>query len=323
MSHLSFLFRTDVHVSDRNPVSWKADYASELWSDLEQIGELARQHGVAAVLDGGDFFHIKAASRNPHSLVVKTAEIHRCYPCDTWAIEGNHDIAYNNLESIEKQPLGVLFAAGVFRKLREHVFVEPGLQVRVVGVPYSPFRTLAELQAIQKKEGDTHLIAVVHALAGAKPPATVESFFNEPVFRYEDLVTNNGPDCWAFGHWHKDQGIALVKGKKFVNQGAISRGALTGENLQRVPQVALIDVSEDGVDVKTIPLSVAPAERVFDLEQKAQRDEERRTIDEFIDRLVLDANVDPASDVRKTIESLEFAQAVRDEALRYLEQAES
>jgi DNA repair exonuclease SbcCD nuclease subunit len=108
MSRVAFVFRTDTHVSDRSPASWKGDYPSEIWSNLDQIGQLALKHGAAAVLDGGDFFHVKAASKNPHALVAKSAQIHRSYPCPTFCVEGNHDISYNNLETLERQPLGVL-----------------------------------------------------------------------------------------------------------------------------------------------------------------------------------------------------------------------
>lgn len=194
---MTLIFRTDVHASDRNPASWKGDYPGEIHDCLEQIGELARKVGARAVLDGGDFFHVKAASRNSHALVARAAEIHAGYPCETWVVPGNHDIAYANLDSVERQPLGVLYASGVFKQLGEATFTYAQRVVRVVGVPYNPALTLADLHAVQKKD-DELLIAVVHALASPKPPSHVEDFFGEPVFRYSDLVTDKGPDVWCF-----------------------------------------------------------------------------------------------------------------------------
>jgi len=179
-------------------MSWKGDYSAEIFSNLEQIGELAKVHQVNAVLDGGDYFHIKAPTRNPHHLNERSARIHRAYPCPTYCIEGNHDLAYNNLESLSKQPLGVLYASGIFQHLREQVFEDGDLRVRVVGVPYSPNRSLSDMLNIQKKKGDTHLIAIVHSLAAKNPPTSVEDFWNEPVFPYESLVSRNGPDVWCF-----------------------------------------------------------------------------------------------------------------------------
>jgi DNA repair exonuclease SbcCD nuclease subunit len=324
MSRVAFLFRTDVHLSDRSPISWKADYTEEIWSDLEQIGVLAKQHDVQAVLDGGDYYHIKAPSKNSHYLNTNSARIHKAYPCPVYCVEGNHDLVANNLDSLVKQPLGVLYETGVFRKLREEVFESEGLRVRVVGVPYSPSRTLEDLLAIQKKKGDTHLLAVVHALAAKSPPSSVEDFWNEPVFPYEALVSRNGPDAWLFGHWHKDQGWERINGKLFVNQGAVSRGALVRDNLERVPKVAIIEFGEErGVEVTFAPLTVAPASEVFDLERKAGQEKERHDIDQFIIRLISDGTVDPDASIEDNVRSLAgFAEDVRSEALRYLEMAE-
>lgn len=323
MSRVSFIFRTDTHVCDRSPASWKGDYPAEIWSNLEQIGQFAKMYGATAVLDGGDFFHVKAASKNPHALVTRTAHIHKAYPCPVWSIEGNHDIAYNNLETLDRQPLGVLYAAGVFNHLREQVFKDGNTQVRVVGVPYSPIRTVAELRAIQKKPGDTHLIAIVHALAGKAPPPEVEEFFGEPVFRYEDLVSKDGPDVWMFGHWHRDQGIESVGGRTFVNHGAVSRGALIRENLERTPKVALIEIDDGILKVSPLPLSVLPASEVFDIEKKKQQDAERRDIEQFILRLTTEASFDPEVSIQDNIRSLSsFAKNVQDKALYYFELAE-
>ncbi len=324
MPRLAFIYRTDVHASDKSPGSWRGDYPAEIWSNLEQIGQLAIQHEANAILDGGDFIHVKAATKTSHALIRKTATIHRAIPCPTYCIEGNHDLSYNDLASIERQPLGVLYASGVFRHLREQVFRDGSLQVRIVGVPYSPTRTLADLRSIQKKPGDTHLVAVVHALAGKNPPASVEDFFGEPVFRYEDLITPDGPDVWMFGHWHRDQGIEIIQGKQFVNQGAVSRGSLIRENLERTPKVALVEATLDSIKVTPQPLIVLPSSEVFDIERKNQEEEERKDLNQFISRLVLNADVNPEESVATNIRAIgSFADKVRDTALFYYEAAEA
>jgi len=315
----NIIFRTDVHACDRNPASWKGDYPGEIWSNLEQIGKLARDEKAIAVLDGGDFFHTKAASRNSHALVAKTAEIHAAYPCPVWAVPGNHDIAYSNLETLERQPLGVLYASGVFKRLGEVTF--PGERVvRVVGVPYSTSLKLEDLLAIQKT-GDEILIAVVHALAAENPPSHVDDLFNETVFRYGDMVSENGPDCWLFGHWHKDQGITIIDGKHFVNLGAISRGALIKDNLDRIPKVAIIRIDEHGLGVEPFSLAVAPATEVFDIEAKQRREQEQDNIDQFVLRLQNDTVLDPSRAIADNVRALDFADDVRSLALDYLEKA--
>lgn len=321
MSRVSFLYRTDVHAAEKGPASWKGDYPSEIWSNLTQVGKLANELDVTAVLDGGDYFHLKAASRNSHGLVIKTVKLHAEYRRKTYCVEGNHDLYYNNLESIDKQPLGVLYASGTFQHLREEVFEDGNLRVRVVGVPYSPFRTLEEMKAIQKRPGDSHLIVVAHALAGENPPPMVQDFFNEPVFRYEDLITPDGPDAFCFGHWHKDQGVVDISGRKFVNLGALSRGALINENLVRIPKVALIEALPGELKVTPYPMSVAPAEEVFDLEKKERHEREGKLIDLFVERLQADAQFDPSVSIEENVMSLGFAADVKQLVLDYLDRA--
>jgi exonuclease SbcD len=318
---MKFLFRTDVHVADKNPASWKADYAAEVWSCLEQIGKFARKYTVDAVLDGGDYFHVKASTRNSHALVAKSAEVHLAYPCPVYVVPGNHDIAYNSLDSLDQQqPLRVLFASQVFRRMGSATFVGDAGKVRVVGVPYDLNRTLEQLRSIQKEDEDW-LIAVVHALAAENPPAEAEDFMGEAVFRYEDLVSENGPDVFAFGHWHRDQGSVKIGGKYFINPGAVSRGALVKDNLDRIPQVSLIELTKDRVSVGMVPLSVAPATEVFDIEQKARREKEGEAIDQFVVRLRQDLKADASKDLANSIRELDFAADVRDLALEYLDQA--
>lgn len=324
MPRLAFIYRTDCHNADKGPSSWKGDYSAEIDSNLRQIGVFAKEHEANAVLDGGDFIHVKSSIKTSHGLIVRTANIHGDYPCPTFCIEGNHDMQYNNLESIETQPLGALYATRVFQRLREQVFEDGPLRARVVGVPYSPARQLADLRAIQKKPGDTFLIAIVHALAAKNPPPEVEDFFGEPVFKYEDLITKDGPDVWMFGHWHRDQGIEVIKGKQFVNLGAVSRGSLIRENLERTPKVAFIECTESKITAHPLGLEVLPASEVFDLERKEQQEAERQDINQFVSDLVSTAEVDTSLSIPENIRGLaNFAKKVQDKALYYYERAEA
>jgi DNA repair exonuclease SbcCD nuclease subunit len=318
---LSFVFRTDTHLTDRSPASWKADYTAEIWSNIVHVGRIAKEYEASAVLDGGDYFHVKAASRNPHFIVAETARIHALYPCRTFSVEGNHDIMYNHLDTVERQPIGVLYASGVFGKLRNEVFRDGNLQVRVVGVPYSATRTEEELRSIQKQPGDSFLIAIVHNLAAQDPPDKVQDFFNEPVFRYDRLITRNGPDVWCFGHWHKDQGVVEIAGKSFVNHGALSRGALINENIHRTPTASVLRFENDEFQVIPVPMLVAPPEDVFDFERKERQEKESQDIDLFVQKLQADAAFDPSASIEENLRIMDFAHDVKAFALDYLERA--
>ena len=244
---------------------------------MGQVRDLADQHRVDAILDGGDFFHVKDPARNSHRLVGEVAEAHRKFPCPVYCIPGNHDITSNDLSTVDKQPLGVLFRTGVFRPLTEAVFQKPGTKVTVHGYPYVTSRSGEWLRA---RDGFT--IAVIHALAAENPAPGLDELFNEPVLRYSDLVRAGGPDLFAFGHWHRDQGIVNLQGRTFINTGAASRGALSHENLKRQPKVVLIEVDGTDVACTPIPLELPPPETVFDLERKARDDRVQVELDRLV-----------------------------------------
>jgi len=320
---ISFITRTDVHLNDRPPESRCDDYRETMLGKLRQVGEIARERKVNAVLDNGDFFHNKAASRNSHLLVRKVADLHRSYPCPVYENPGNHDFPYANVEYIEKQPLGVLFATGIFERMGDIRFEDDdGLVVRVVGLPYKMEFDVFDFE-IERGDEDV-LICAAHTYAS---PTGTESFGREHFLSYQALAECT-PDVFIFGHYHIDQGIQEVLGKPFINLGSLSRGSLTNDNLKRVPRIGYIRVEkgEDGVIIHTeaIEIEVQPASEVFDLEKHDRLKQERKDIDQFIETLSRSASVNEEDNIQAAIEGLdEFDHEVKSRALHYLEKAAS
>lgn len=317
---ISFLVRTDVHISDRAPESRVDDYLEATLGKLEKIGELARTLKVTAVLDNGDFFHSKAATKNSHALVRRVAEVHSAYPCPVYENPGNHDFPYSNVDFIDRQPLGVLFATGVFGRMTDITFEDEDLKVRVVGFPYKPEFTVEEFD-IERGDED-FLIVAAHTFAS---PKGGEAFGREIALSYEHLAECT-PDCFIFGHWHIDQGIKEFGGKTFVNLGSLTRGSLTHDNLNRIPRIGYLRLEKvDGVvqfHHEAIEMEVRPAGEIFDLETHARLKEEQEDIDRFIQTLVASSGEDTDADVEKAILALDvYEQDVRERALQYLAQA--
>lgn len=283
MSSIRFLTSSDEHLADLNPGYRKDSYKDAILGKLEWQGRLARSLGCDAVLRGGDFVHVKAANKTTMGTLAQAAAIHRGYSCPTYSVCGNHDMSFNDPGSIPRQPLGVLLKSDVFLPLTDERFISGSMSVRVVGVDYTTdlgHETLKEM--VKKKDGDTYTIAVVHALAAFAPEEKVQSFFNETVFDYRDLVFDGCPDVYVFGHYHKDQGVRDVLGTQFVNLGAVSRGALTFENLDRRPKVSSITCTASGVSVDVHEIPCGDASDVFDLEKKKEVELTRKHIDDFI-----------------------------------------
>jgi len=326
MSRVSFVVRTDVHISDRPPESRCDDYTQSCLEKLSQIGEIAREREATAVLDNGDFFHNKSASRNSHLLVRRVSDLHNTYPCRVWCNPGNHDFPYANVDYVHQQPLGVLFSTGVFDRMTDHVFeagpAEDPLKVRVVGFPY---KVVFEVEEWDLERGDEDILIVcAHTYA---TPEGNQWYGKEKVQSYSELAECS-PDIFIFGHLHLDQGIQDVRGKLFFNLGSMTRGSLTDDNLERTPRVGWLEILKDEitgeitVNTEALPLKVRPASEVFDLVKHERLQQEQRDIDQFLDNLALqtvDAQVD---DMATAVRGLAgFEDEVRERALRYLSAA--
>jgi exonuclease SbcD len=264
---LRLVWRSDVHMADVSPGSRTDDWVEAICDKLRQVGKIAWGVKAQAVIDGGDFFHVKSPVRTSHRTIRRSVEIHKeGYPCPVYANFGNHDSVYGDIRWLHQQPLGVLYEAGVFQRLydeHEALFESGGVTVRVVGVPYHGVQYDRDRLNIKKGDED-YLVVAAHLLA---TDTTQDSFYDgEDVIRYSDLRDLDA-DVWCFGHWHQDQGIQeIADGKWVVNIGSLTRGSLSQDNLDRAPACAVLAFGPEGVCIERRDLQVEPASEVFDVQ---------------------------------------------------------
>jgi predicted phosphodiesterase len=229
---------------------------------------------------------------------------------------------YGDYSFLPQQPLGVLYSTGVFKRLydeHEAVFTRDGVTVRVVGIPYhGTTYDMERFTRIEKGDEDI-LICVAHVLASHKGGTMFEG---EDIIKYADLV-DTAPDVYLFGHWHKNQGVEEIGGKQFVNIGSLTRGSLSQDNMDRVPAAAVLRCTEKGVEIEVVPLSVRPAEDVFDAEGRERQVKRQVEMDSFV-TAIRDA-LQPVKEGETLAESVtgmgDVPNEIRERALAYLEQA--
>ena len=326
---INLVWRTDVHLSDRSPSSRLDNWADSVFEKLGQVRDLAREVKANAIIDGGDFFHVKAPGRNSHELVRRTLEHHSTYPCPVYCTPGNHDSVYGDYSFLPQQPLGVLFASGAFHRLydeHEVTFAYSGagttLKVRVVGIPYHGITYDMERFRQIKKGDEDILICVAHVLASEKGGAMFEG---EDIIKYSDLL-DTAPDLYCFGHWHKDQGIVELGDKKFLNLGSLTRGSLSQDEVERQPAAAVIKCSmvqgSPVIEIDVHRISVRPASEVFDIEGRARQVKRQVEMDSFVNA-IKDA-LQPQKEGETLSDSINkfggIPNEVRERALMYLEQ---
>jgi len=318
---IKLLWRTDVHLSDVSPASRKDDWTDSVFAKLDQIKMVAQKLRVQAVLDGGDFFHLKSPSRTTHRLVRQAAEHHADYPCPVYCTPGNHDAVYGNYEYLPQQPLGVLYAAAIFRRLyddNEALFEVDGVKVRVVGVPYHGTTYDLERFAAIKRGDEDWLVCVAHVLAS---PQGGTMFENEDVLRYSELAAF-APDVFLLGHWHKDQGVQTLNGKKIINIGSLTRGSIAQDDVERKPAISLLTFTKEEVKVQVVRLKVRSADEVFDLDAHVRAEARATTMDAFVSSVretLVDTEGESLEDV---VRVSSVPEQVQERAIAYLEMAD-
>jgi DNA repair exonuclease SbcCD nuclease subunit len=314
------LWRTDVHLSDVSPASRKDDWTESVFDKLDQVKEVARRARVHGLIDGGDFFHLKSPSRTTHRLVQRVAMHHADYPCPVYCTPGNHDAVYGNYEYLPQQPLGVLYAAGLFGRLydeHEARFESDGVRVRVVGVPYHGTSYDLERFASIKRGDEDHLVCVAHVLASERGGTMFE---NEDVLRYSELA-EFAPNLYLIGHWHNDQGVAEIDDTKIVNTGAMTRGSIAQDDVDRRPAIALLTFTKEAVKVQVARLRVQAAEEVFDLDAHVRAEARATTMDAFVSSVRETLVEREGESLEDCVKASELPEIVRERAIAYLEAA--
>lgn len=284
---ITLLWRSDCHLADSPPQSRTDNWAISILGKLIEMGSIARSVNADAVLDGGDFFHVKSPGQNTHELVQRAAAVHQAYPCPTFATLGNHDMKYGSQEFLHESPLGVLFSTGSFQRLYDDYEVYFGSPeknsndvrvypydrnkdiwtrgnpfprkrepvVRVVGVPYhGNHYDMNRFTTLVKGEED-YLVAVVHCAAG---PEGGTMFDKEDVLSYLDLA-NMAPDVWCFLPGTK---IIDWNGRAFPIEEVRESMALAGRSgatsVEKVHPVRHIDENVIALDVEGVPGDLIP-----------------------------------------------------------------
>jgi DNA repair exonuclease SbcCD nuclease subunit len=318
MAEFKFITRADVHLSDYPPASRIDDYRASIFKKLEQIYALAESNGCNAIIDSGDFFHIKSPVRNSHDLVGLVAKQHYSHKMPVLSIAGNHDIKHGNLGLLKSQPLGVLYETNTFTHIDDMTFTIEDMTVRVVGIDYQVDPTEA-LKSKTVKGNEDFLICVFHSDVCEVPIFPSDKFFSFQTLSKLD------PDLWVLGHIHKDFGVVNCEGKYFISLGAVSRGALTYDEITRTPRVGLCTITKKSsvcsVEIKTIDLQVEEARAVFSFDRRDRLVKESRKIEDFIQTLLSSVNTTSEDRVGTSLDSLSLSKEVRDIINHYIEEA--
>ncbi len=259
------LFVGDVHLSDRPPLGRVEGYREQILAKLWEIREIDRSEKVDLTVFLGDIFHSKRPMFTSHYLVQQVQEVLGEYN-DVVILPGNHDLGPEGLDSLPRQPLGVLRqgAAGIL----DRPSISPELAregYTLIARPYDAKRDLdPSYYALtdEEKELPAPRIVVAHGSLVPRDDPLWGVEYHHYALAVEEINTE-GMDLLVSGHIHEPFGpLMLPEGTCFLNPGSISRTSRKEINYTRKPKVVLYDT--DQKTLTDFPLtSVLPAEEVF------------------------------------------------------------
>lgn len=320
---MKFISFSDVHISSVNPSSRVGSYQSDIMDKILQVGAAGKKLGVDFYLFAGDLFNLKAPMKNPHGLNRMLIEAFKSFGAPVYGTEGNHDLRHDSYQEFPDQPISVIYASGAIKQIRDEVFKNGDLSVRIRSFPFVESPVISEMPRCPK---DTDLsICVLHIYAS--PSGGM--FRKNKIYKYDELC-ELGDDIFVLGHYHLDHGIVEENfgGKivRFINVGALSRGTLTEENIERVPKVAYVEMPKRNgivsVVTKTIRLRVKPASEVFDLEAREREKERSQEAEAFVERLKMeDMGDNPLAHIESELSALTSDKEVLEATRSYLAEA--
>jgi 3',5'-cyclic AMP phosphodiesterase CpdA len=285
MQSIKFITFTDIHISDINPQSRTGSYKEDILDKLGQIKLAGAKLGVDFFMCPGDIFNLKAPLRNSHALNTTLIDLFNSFPAPIFITEGNHDLRNDSYESFDEQPLRVLYSSGALKQLRSHVFSKGDFNITLRAFP---FEEDPNLLRYPKAEG-TFSVCLLHLYASPEGG----SLFRHKIFSYKDISVL-GDDIFVLGHYHIDQGVKALdsnnKKQYFINVGALSRGALDEDNLERSPKISYVALVKEStgkinVNIQAIKLKVKTAQEVFKIEEKRIAKERMELADSFVESL--------------------------------------
>jgi DNA repair exonuclease SbcCD nuclease subunit len=283
-----YLIINDVHLTNDNshPSSCTATYTADLFDLLYQASDLAMERNCKAIIQLGDFFHIKTPGRNSHALVQQAIRWARYGP-PLWIVPGNHDLLNDRLESLDEgQPLGVMYSSGAAFRAERYL---SGKQFPIYGVPWQQFwdaeQSVAD-QAVKNalkvfEPSDTPQLIVTHA--PFFPPGSNPAYEHYSVEKFAKYINPDGKSNVQviYGHIHDWHGEYVVNGVRFANYGALSRGSLTESNLSRPVGVTIWDSVSGSFEF--VELNSRPASEVFRVKEIAEVKNTQLRLDEFLE----------------------------------------
>jgi DNA repair exonuclease SbcCD nuclease subunit len=258
---MRILFSSDWHLGERPPLARGPSYPEDIFAKLAEVREIAGTADLSIL--GGDLLHWPHANAISHRLVRRLIEFLRSWPTDLLTIVGQHDLGPEGLDSIGRQPIGVVLEAlrdGPLRWLSEDVVVDVGgLKLQLSPANWQPgMEDHPEWLGLARDPRADFAVKVAHSMV-----MRGEGGWPFPAVAMSQVPP--GADVCLIGDTHWRTGVHQVNGCWFAGPGSVARTSRSVGEMERWPAVLVVTL-EKGKEpaFEEIPLkSARPGKEVF------------------------------------------------------------
>jgi exonuclease SbcD len=239
---MKLLVTGDWHYRSQNPVARLDDFQSTLNAKLHEVGQIAYDHDVEAIVVPGDVFDSPSPA---YSTLTSLERIIKDNGRQVWAVPGNHDEHAHSLESLERTAYGHLAATGMIRDLAASPAEMDTVTVSGTGFSADTDTDVSDylVKIVPDATENSVKIHVAHGMLLEHAPG-----FELKHTLLGDVAKHpHCPDVLICGHEHLGFGVRRIpraRGGELVaiNPGALVRLSAHPGEIERMPQVCLLEV---------------------------------------------------------------------------------
>lgn len=265
-----------------------------------QIYDIAKTNGVGAIVFTGDLFNNKNPRATSHRFLNKVVWLLKKSPAPLYSIVGNHDIQFNDNNTLRNQPLGTLFFTGVVNRLQFDTWDKFSVQ----GIDY--IHGITQLN-------DKHNLVITHAFIQQSPGSM---FGGERVYGYDEVTSLLNADFVVNGHDHAHYPIVTHGKTTIVRPGALLRFSRNETDIERPVAVAVIDLVTKTAHYEY--LKTQPPKEVFNLTEKDLKEESNKEVVSFVESLQ-NISTQKNKSLHEEVEEMGLAADVKEQILSYIE----
>lgn len=305
-------FVGDMHLNSATPKSRIDNYPDTMLDKMDSLRVLCLENSISNLILLGDVFH---RPNQPIEFLMKVITAFSKFKesgIRVFSIVGNHCITYEDLNTLDRSAMGLLFQTHVIEPLDEISIKGTRTPVHIKGFHYTE-------EPEEPDDFTYYNIMVAHMFY--EFDLSKESLNKEDLARLKYNMVVLGHDHTPYDLLTED----TISGKvRVVRPGSFSRGTSHSYNINRSIFIDVLNINGQ-INIKRFVVPSKPSDQVFSstvLDKTDLKELNKELSEQFIDLVNRIYSQDTSSfDVYQALDSSTASQEVKDRIVMYLEQS--